>query len=393
MLRGFLPAYAFFATTVIYAVEDDTLPPSSVPQEPLPSWSPQPELDLDGYDWIELKSGEWLKGEIEYVYNDKLVFDSDVLDTLSIDWDDIKQIKSNRVMSMSLDDRQTVTGRISMEDGEIQVTDAEVQDQRFSYFGFNRDVPVAEESKMSVQPQEVVSILPTTEDGEPVRWTVKASIGANFQSGNTDETSISADGKIERRTADTRLSLSFLANYTENNGVTNTENFRADTFFDHTIDRDFFVRTISVEYFRDPFQNISTQLTIGAGVGYHIIDEPGLDWEVVGGPAYQITWFDNVAAGSSNTAETPALVVGTNVEYDITDDLTFIGGYQVVVTNSNSGLISTHFVSSLEYELTDIFDLKTSFIWDRVQEPTARSDGSVPLRDDFYLIFGLGVSY
>lgn len=44
------------------------------------------------YDWIKLKSNEWLKGDIVSMYEDKLEFDSDELDLQVIDWEDNSRI-------------------------------------------------------------------------------------------------------------------------------------------------------------------------------------------------------------------------------------------------------------------------------------------------------------
>ena len=56
------------------------------------------------YDWIQLTSGEWLKGEFIFLYNYSVEFDSDELDLLKIDWDDIKQVRSARTMSLRIEE-------------------------------------------------------------------------------------------------------------------------------------------------------------------------------------------------------------------------------------------------------------------------------------------------
>jgi len=43
----------------------------------------------DGYDWLRLTSGEWLRGELIGVFNDEVEFDSDILDELTIDGEDV----------------------------------------------------------------------------------------------------------------------------------------------------------------------------------------------------------------------------------------------------------------------------------------------------------------
>jgi len=42
--------------------------------------------------------------------------------------------------------------------------------------------------------------------------------------------------------------------------------------------------------------------------------------------------------------------------------------------------------------LTDIFDFDISFVWDRTQDPQARSDGTVPKQNDYQVLFTLGVN-
>jgi hypothetical protein len=38
-------------------------------------------------------------------------------------------------------------------------------------------------------------------------------------------------------------------------------------------------------------------------------------------------------------------------------------------------------------------DFDTSFIWDHIQNPTANSDGSIPEKDDYRFVIGLGLDY
>ncbi|MBA1433320.1 MAG: hypothetical protein FAF04_06975 [Epsilonproteobacteria bacterium] len=45
-------------------------------------------------DWVQTKSGEWFRGKIKGLYNDKLEFESDEIGLYVFDFDDIKTIKS-----------------------------------------------------------------------------------------------------------------------------------------------------------------------------------------------------------------------------------------------------------------------------------------------------------
>ena len=66
----------------------------------------------DGFDWVQLTSGEWLKGEIIALYDDELRFDSEILDTLEIDIEDIGDIFGRRPFAVGLQDYGTIVGEV-----------------------------------------------------------------------------------------------------------------------------------------------------------------------------------------------------------------------------------------------------------------------------------------
>ena len=43
--------------------------------------------------------------------------------------------------------------------------------------------------------------------------------------------------------------------------------------------------------------------------------------------------------------------------------------------------------------MTAWHDFDISFVWDRTQQPHARADGTIPKKDDFKLIFAVGVDF
>ena len=52
-----------------------------------------------------------------------------------------------------------------------------------------------------------------------------------------------------------------------------------------------------------------------------------------------------------------------------------------------------HVIAALETELLSWLDFDTSFIWGHIQNPTRDSDGSVPEKDDYCFVIGLGVDF
>ena len=75
----------------------------------------------DGYDWIQLKSGEWLKGELIAVFDDEVEFDSDVLDDLVIDGEDVLSIVSPRTFGVSVRGAPVTRGRLELDDKNLIV--------------------------------------------------------------------------------------------------------------------------------------------------------------------------------------------------------------------------------------------------------------------------------
>ena len=62
------------------------------------------------FDWIQLTSGEWLKGDLKVLYNNKLEFDSDKLDLLELDWEDVKQVRGYQLHSVRFEGPEIVVG-------------------------------------------------------------------------------------------------------------------------------------------------------------------------------------------------------------------------------------------------------------------------------------------
>lgn len=332
---------------------------------------PAPSMDND-FDWVELTSGEWLKGEFRYMYDESVEFDSDKLGILTLDWSDIKRIHFNRPMGVRLDDRTVHRGDVVMEDGEIK---------------FLNDTGA---TTASAKRDQVVSITPKA-TRERDRWALEANIGFDLQRGNTNETRYTSTINIARRTPSTRLKLDYIGNYTLTDASETANNHRAGATFDYFIDERIYVRAFDGEYYYDPFQNIGIQVTVGAGLGYKLVDTKDIDWEIQVGPAYQYTEFSTVQFGDSQTSQSPAAIFTSDFDYDITDDLDLNITYQAALTNKRSGLLTQHLVSKVEYEITTIFDVFIMLQVDRVENPQTKSDGTTPDKNDITLSFGLGV--
>jgi len=335
------------------------------------AWTP-PAPPADDFDWIQLNSGEWLKGEFKVLYDDTVEFDSDELGLLSLDWGDIRQLRGHSIHSVHAEGKTDVVGNLQMNGDQLVVA--------------------AESGTLEIDRKDIISIA----HGAPKEsnyWSAKFSLGLNISEGNSDRRDLNLSLNTMRRTAASRFIADYLGYYSESQGTKTDDNHRLRSTYDIFKTRRFFWRPALAEYFRDTFQNIDHQVTIGAGAGYQIIDDGTTEWSVAGGPAFKYTKFVNVEPGEADSETTPALWLGTDYNRELNSKMDLILGYSTIYGNQQSGGYTHHAIATLETELLSWLDFDTSFIWDYVQSPTADSDGIVPENNDYRFVIGLGLDY
>ena len=333
-------------------------------------WKPS-GVGTDGSDWVQLKSGEWLRGQLKYIQNKEVEFDSDELDQQTLKLKDVSQIFSAHRVFTQFADREPAYGKVVIS---------------------NELVMVNGEEPLALHRDQLIGITPGGRNG--IRdWSGSFNLGLSLQSGNKHQSTATTQAELARRTPNTTLEFVYLGNYSEANGVQNANNNRVNSTYDIRLNRDWFVRVVGLEYYQDPLANIAYRLTGNAGAGYYIFDRSGLEWMVSTGPGYQYTRFSTVEPGQADTAATPAWVLGSNFKQDITKRLTFIQSWQSIFTQKAAGQYTHHTVSTLEFEIKRHLNLDVSLVWDYLNNPQVKSDGTLPQKSDTYLTVGLGVRF
>lgn len=330
------------------------------------------KTESDTFDWIQLKSGEWLKGQIKSLQNEALEFDSEEMDEHEFKWEDIIIVRSPRLNSMGFE-------KAGLAEGSVLITGDEVK-------------VISKSGTKTFPRSDLLAITPTGER-ERNKWSGKLSLGLNLRTGNTEEAIYNAQGTLERRTPSTRLSLDYLGNYSHINGSTNANNQRVTGQFDYFLSRQLYVRLPDAEYYRDPVQNIDRRITLGASVGYDLFRTRRVEWDVSAGPAYQRNEFVSVESGQSPTEDSVTVVVSTHLDVQLTKRIDWILDYRGQLSKKESGGTTHHANSTLEFEIHKKFKLDVSLIWDRVTSPVSESGGATPTPDDFQLVTSLGIDF
>lgn len=331
------------------------------------SWVP-PE---DGFDWIQLKSGEWLKGRIKAMQERKLEFDSEELNLLTFDWKDIRQVRSPHANDLLFGNKEEASGPLSITPEQVTVGGAEP-----------RTFPRSELQSITPGGSKEVNF-----------WSGKLSLGLTVHAGNTKSVDYNAQISLQRRTPETRFKFDYIGNVASEDGAEKANNNRVNAEYDYWLSRRLYLILPQGEYFRDPFQNVAQRITLGGGVGYDLIDRPGLEWNISVAPAYQETWFGSVQAGEAEHRGLAALTFGSKLDWEITRRIDLTLEYRGQYTKKEVGETLHHSVSTLSVELTKRLDLDVSLVWDRIQNPKEDGNGTTPKQDDFRLVLGVGIRF
>ncbi|HEM46399.1 MAG TPA: DUF481 domain-containing protein, partial [Alphaproteobacteria bacterium] len=211
---------------------------------------------FSGPDWIQLVSGEWLQGSVDRIRNDSLEFDSDELDDLSFDLEDVYAVVTAGPHTLSFEGRQVVTGEVAIRGYEIRIRTPE------GIRSFTRD--------------EIVGMVPGL-PREANYWRGKISLGLSLQRGNTNTVELTGLGDVTRETALTRANAKYNGTISSVGAVTTANNHRVTGQGDIFVTRRFYVTVVYLEYFTDEFQNVDLRLTPAVGIGYDLVERSRLE--------------------------------------------------------------------------------------------------------------------
>ena len=125
--------------------------------------SEPPEPGDGSSDWIQLTSGEWLKGRLHSMRQNRIDFDSEKLDQLTLKWKDVRAVYTAHSMAVMQQNNAVVTGPIRTVDGQL-----------------------AMDNGVRIDHDAVISIARSAER-ETDRWFGNVAVGFNLRDGNVDQ--------------------------------------------------------------------------------------------------------------------------------------------------------------------------------------------------------------
>lgn len=336
-----------------------------------PRWYPG-ELKPAKWDWVLLNTGEWLKGTIDGIRNDRMEFDSDKFDDLQIKMKDVVRTYSVTRNTFVLTEQRVVIGV-----GEI-----------------TRDsVVIEKESGREVYPREELISLAVGDRTEWKLWSGKTSLGISSSSGNTSQLNANIQASLRRRGAFLRMETIYYGNFGQSNGKTNVENQRMSFQADLFVKDRFFLIPAVLDYYTDTFANIDFRVRPGAGMGYQIAQKADVNWEVTALGQYQYVSFISTAVGESSASDSFAISAATNATWEITDDITLDTSYSLTLPTSGDSKLDQQATISLEIDITKYLTVNSTLNWTRIGNPQQTAEGGIPKKDDLAISVGLGFNF
>jgi hypothetical protein len=323
------------------------------------------------FDWVQLKNGEWLKGEITRVQDNTLEFDSDEFDDVILDWDDVASLIPKGVSTCRFPDQVIVTGRMFMRNGKIRIEGAD--------------------GVYEADRADLITLI-NGEQTELSYWSGSASLGASSRSGNTDQSDITARANLTRESPRTRTKADYTGEFSTADGDTTANSHRVPAGFDVFLTRRLFINVVGFEYFADEFQNLDNRISIGAGLGYDIVDNSWLFIDLAATAAYQSTRYISVETGDKEDQDA-ALVLRTSIDFDLPRGVEWDNLYSVQLTLTDFDKTNMHAESILSLDIWGPLELEVGFVFDRVNEPVADADGITPKSNDYRTTLGLAIDF
>jgi putative salt-induced outer membrane protein YdiY len=317
-----------------------------------------------------LVSQEVLKGRLVSLRQKSLVFQSEKLGERTFDWADVASVRSPKEL-VYVDEslREMIgPGQVSTELASIRTAGGLIR------------VPRA----------QLLSIVPH-DKSELDRWSVKVNLGATLRQGNSDTVDLSGALRVRRQDSLTRFLLDSNAAYGEVSGAPTVQQTSSTGTLDVYLAQSFYLRPILATAQTDRFKNIEFRGTLGAGAGWTLLDTAALSWDLNAAGGYQYTNYESAPAGLDDQSRDGIAMVGTRLETEPWPGIELDASWQsyLAVTNLDRTYHEGSVTTSVD--ANDLIELRFAFYFDRVEQPVAAEDGSVPEQNDYRLVAELGL--
>ena len=212
-------------------------------------------------DQIVLRNGDRVSGDIVKKDSKKVTIKTDHFGEISTAWDQVESIKTDKPVTVVLQDGRTMQGTVTTSNGQIVVATPS---------GPVASVPAQITAIRGADEQRAYERLQHPGLGQ--LWAGTASLGLAGTSGNARTSTFTTGINAARMTNTDKLSLSFnvikaSALITGHNMET-AEAVRGGIGYEHNLSSRLFLNVFNEDEY-DRFQNLDLRFVVGLGAGFH----------------------------------------------------------------------------------------------------------------------------
>ncbi len=325
----------------------------------------------DEKDWVRLASGEWLRGNIERMRDGAMEFNSDEIKLITYDWKKVKELHSPRANTYNFTDGTDLVGA-----GD---------DQRGVRGG-------ADGRWMVTRPRSELSAIIEHVRRERNYWSTILRLGLTANAGNTENLTLNAFWQLVREDTFTRAAITYDGTFGTATRAEVANRHLAGGDVDIFVHPIIYVKALTGQLLYDKFQNIRLRAAPATGVGFHLITTYIVNWDLEFAPAgYQYLSLLDPAPGVENPQNDGYMMFRMFADLDFTDDIQLLLEWRTNVVYTTIG--NTNHVGNLDFtvRVTTLLHTNISFLYLRTEQPFPRSDGTVPKKNDYQIVFGISL--
>jgi putative salt-induced outer membrane protein YdiY len=219
-------------------------------------------------DVLWLKNGDRLSGEILFKKEHKILLRSTYAGDLEIKWQEVDHFVTDKPLTFMLRDGNRLVGKAALsEAGEIGVETGAVL----------KTVLVSLADIVAIHPQDYVD--------KAAKLSGRLNVGLIGNSGNTETSSLHADGELVARTKNNRYTLGAVFNWGKDGGMETESNLAAYSKYDHFVNENWYL-SANAAFLRDRFKDLRLRSRFGVGVGYQVWETEERNLSMEGGVSY-----------------------------------------------------------------------------------------------------------
>jgi len=289
-------------------------------------------------DQIILKNGDRITGSVVKKGGKDLSMKSDNLGVVTVSWDDVQSITTDKPVTLVLQDGRTVAGAVSTADGTVTVKAQ----------GGPVTSPLAGVTALrDADEQQAFERLQRPGWGQ--LWSGTGTIGFAGTSGNAKTTTFTVGATAARTTNNDKTSVYFNAiKASARSAGTNADTaqaIRGGIGYDHNLTPRLFVNVFN-DWEYDKFQALDLRFVVGGGLGFHAVQSDRHVLDLLAGADYNHSKFSTPL--TRNSAE---IYWGDEYNFKTSSAVSLVQSYRMFNDLTNTGTYRVNFDAGLSTKI------------------------------------------